>query len=77
LPIVVLVVTSTSREGFEVLGVYSHREKAEMRMAREIVTLTGAPSAKAADLAAAWDWADDPDFPVRTLAIRHYTVDEE
>jgi hypothetical protein len=74
---VVFTVTLTSKDGFGVLGVYSDRDKAEARMAREIVALAGVPRGEAEEIAATWDWADDEDFPVHTLAIRHYTVDED
>jgi hypothetical protein len=78
LPTTVFVLTATSRDGgFSVLGAYSDRDKVEARMAREIVALTGVPLREAEELAASWDWTDDEDFPVRTLAIRHYTVDED
>ncbi len=74
---VVFVVTATSEKGFGVLGVYSDREKAEARMAWEIAALAGVPMGEAEELAAVWDWTDDEDYPVRTLAIRHYNVDED
>lgn len=74
----IFVLTATSSEkGFEVLGVFSDRDKAEARMAREIVALGGGSRGEAEEIAATWDWCDDEDFPVRTLAIRHYTVDAD